>query len=182
MVTEMRKTRELSILPKLGLRFHRLGPTAMTVAIASVGPGPALAIDVTLIYEPSGSAGELVERRWRQPLLASGEQRDFMPAGELNDSLNGLTATYSTIRLKGTMQDAAGTRNDGLIWPHCDGFNWPHFVRSSADDLALIERGSEAGREWDPEWSSSSRSDVTVTGRACRSGRLPSATGCIAGR
>ncbi len=39
-----------------------------------------------------------------------------------------------------------------MNWPHCDGLNWPRFVRSSADDLALIERGSEAGREWNPEW------------------------------
>ncbi len=34
--------------------------------------------------------------------------------------------------------------NDGLIWPRCDGLKWPHLVRSSADDLVLIEHGIEA--------------------------------------
>jgi hypothetical protein len=72
-------------------------------------------------------------------------------------------------------------RNDGLNWPHCDGLNWPHLVRSSVDDLALIERGSGAGRKWDPEWSSSSRSGVIVSARGCRSGRWRSGTGCIGG-
>lgn len=79
-------------------------------------------------------------------------------------------------------EDYAFARNDGLIWPHCDGFIWPHFVRSSADRVALIERGSEAGREWDPEWSSSSRSGAIASARACRSGRLPRGMACIAGR
>jgi len=75
----------------------------------------------------------------------------------------------------------SGDGNDGLIWPHCDGFNWPHFVRPSADRVALIERVSEAGRGWDPEWSSSSRSGVIASVRACRSGRSPSGMGSIAG-
>ena len=108
MVKEMARTRELSILPKLALEFHRLGPTAMTVAVVNVGPGAALAIDVRMIYEPSDEGGHDEERRWWQNVLASGERRDFMPPGELNGNLNTLTATYRAIRLVGTMKDAAG--------------------------------------------------------------------------
>ena len=41
-------------------------------------------------------------------MLASGEQHDFFPPGELNDNLNTLTATYESIRLVGSMKDATG--------------------------------------------------------------------------
>lgn len=37
--------------------------------------------------------------------------------------------------------------NDGLVWRHCDGLIWPHFVRPVADGPALIERGSGGGQE-----------------------------------
>ena len=57
-------------------------------------------------------------------------------------------------------------RNDGLISPHCDGLNWPQFVRSAAEDPALIERGSEAARKWVPEWSCLSSQTGQGSGRA----------------
>jgi hypothetical protein len=107
MVTEMRKTRELALLPKLALELHRLAPVVVTIAVKNVGPGPAFGIDVRVTYEPiANSAPE--ERRWRRNVLVSGEQHDFFPPGELNDNLNSLPARYRAIRLVGSMTDAAG--------------------------------------------------------------------------
>jgi hypothetical protein len=109
MVKELAAARELSILPKLALEFLRLGPTAMDVLIRNVGPGPALDLDVRLIFEPrpGGTAGR-EERRWRRNLLAPGEQKDFLPPGSLNDNLNRLPQEYQEVRLVGSMKDAVG--------------------------------------------------------------------------
>ena len=98
-----------------------------------------------------------------------------VPAAYVSRRLAALEANDEPI----TKQRAA--RNDGLIWPHCDGLNWPHLVRWSADAPVLIERGSGAGRKWDPEWNSSSRSVVIASVRTCRCARWPSVMGCIAG-
>jgi hypothetical protein len=42
MVREMRETRKLSVLPKLAIRFTRVGPAHALVAVKNVGPGAAL--------------------------------------------------------------------------------------------------------------------------------------------
>lgn len=108
-VRELASTRELSVLPKLALEFLRLGPTAMDVAIRNVGTGPALDIEVALIFEPlAGGEGTRDERRWRRNILVPGEHKDFFPPGPLNDNLNRLPDEYSEIRLVGTMKDATG--------------------------------------------------------------------------
>jgi len=52
MAQEMRRAREALIRPKLALDFHRLGPTAMTLGVKNIGPGPAFAIDIKMVYEP----------------------------------------------------------------------------------------------------------------------------------
>jgi hypothetical protein len=109
MVKELAETRELSVLPKLALEFLRLGPTAMDVLVKNVGPGPALDVDVRLIFEPlPNSETPEEDRRWRRNILAPGEQKDFFPPGELNDNLNRLPQEYEEIRLTGTMKDATG--------------------------------------------------------------------------
>lgn len=109
MVKELAETRELSVLPKLALEFLRLGPTAMDVLVKNVGPGPALDVDVRLIFEPlPNSETPEEDRRWRRNILAPGEQKDFFPPGELNDNLNRLPREYEEIRLTGTMKDATG--------------------------------------------------------------------------
>jgi hypothetical protein len=46
MVGEMKKARDATILPKLALDLHALGPTVFDLAIKNVGPGAALDIDV----------------------------------------------------------------------------------------------------------------------------------------
>jgi hypothetical protein len=109
MVKELAATRELMVLPKLALEFLRLGPTATDVLVRNVGPGPALDVDVRLIFEPrpEGNVGR-EERRWRRNLLAPGEQKDFLPPGDLNDNLNRLPKEYQEVRLVGSMRDATG--------------------------------------------------------------------------
>jgi hypothetical protein len=107
-VTEMRRTRNAAILPRLALEFHRLGPVVVTVAIKNVGPGAAHAIDVRLIYEARDPGHPSVERRWRHNVLSSGEQYDFTPPGELKGNIDTLPATYQAIRLRGSMRDATG--------------------------------------------------------------------------
>lgn len=111
MVGEMRKTRELALLPKLALEFHHLAPAVVMVAVKNVGPGAALGIDVRVIYEPIGDESA-EERRWRRNVLVSGEQHEFRPPGELNDNINVLPERYRTIRLIGSMSDAAGKAHD----------------------------------------------------------------------
>ncbi|MFL5913054.1 MAG: hypothetical protein ACJ768_21110 [Gaiellaceae bacterium] len=109
MVAEMARTRELAVLPKLSIEFLRLGPAAMDVAIKNVGPGPAIAIDVRLAFEArNGVPGRSEERRWRQNILAPGEQKDFLPPGDLNANLDTLPERFQRIRLIGTMRDATG--------------------------------------------------------------------------
>lgn len=108
MVKEMRRARDSALLPKLALDFHRLGPTVVTLAIKNVGPGAALDVDVSAVWDPI-AGGESCGRRWRRSVLAPGEEVDFIPPGNgLNDNLNVLPASYERVRLVGTMKDAAG--------------------------------------------------------------------------
>jgi len=57
MVKEMERTRELSLLPRLALEFHRLGSATVTLSICNVGPGAALDVDVRMVYEPVQQRG-----------------------------------------------------------------------------------------------------------------------------
>ena len=108
MVREMKLSRAAAIAPKLGLEFLRLGPTAMTIAIRNVGPGTAFAIDVRLVYEPIAEGRSPEEQPWRHNMLTSGEERDLMPPGDLNDNVNLLPRTYKRIRLVGSVRDGDG--------------------------------------------------------------------------
>jgi hypothetical protein len=111
MVGEMAAGRRQAVLPKLALGFHRLGPTIVTIAIKNVGLGAALSVDVRMIYDPlPGKDGH--EIRWRWPILAPGEQMDFMPPVDLQESLNSIPATYQAIRLEGTCTDATGREHE----------------------------------------------------------------------
>lgn len=111
MVSEMRQARDLTILPKLALDFHRLGPTAMTLAIKNVGPGAALDVDVHVVWEPSAT-DKPAEHRWRRNVLAPAEQADFIPPGQgLDGNLNALPTTYERVRILGQMKDSAGNQH-----------------------------------------------------------------------
>jgi hypothetical protein len=109
MVGEMRRAREIAVLPKLAVDLNFLGPMNAAVAVRSVGPGPALDIVVRLIYEPTNLDDDPPERRWRRNLLASGERLEFFPPGGANaTNIDSLSVTYRAIALKGSMRDATG--------------------------------------------------------------------------
>jgi hypothetical protein len=135
MVKEMERTRELSLLPKLALEFHRLGPVTVTLAIHNVGPGSALDVDVRMIYKPADERGVAAERLWRRNVLVSGGRYDFFPPGELGDSINSVPATYSEIRLVGSMRDANGTRHE-VDEVFADLPKWREVLRSAGQRFA----------------------------------------------
>jgi hypothetical protein len=136
MVTEMGKTRALSILPKLAVEFEHIGPAVMDVAIKNVGPGPALAVDVELIFDPADQKAQLTIRRYRQNVLAPGEQQAFAPPGALDGNLDTLPRTYRAIRLTGSMKDASGQG---------------HVVNETYDNLAeWRDLLHNANRLWSP--------------------------------
>jgi hypothetical protein len=130
MVGEMRRAREIAVLPKLAVDLNFLGPLNAAVVVRSVGPGPALDIDVRLIYEPTDPNADPSERPWRRNLLASGEQLEFFSTGGANaTNIDSLSATHKAIALKGSMRDATGTE---------------HIVDERFDDLAEWRQVLEA--------------------------------------
>jgi hypothetical protein len=108
MAIEMRRGREAAVRPKLALDLHLLGPTAMTVAIKSVGSGVAFDVRVRLVFAPLAEDAPDVVQHWQHNVLPAGDQHDLLPPGGLNDNVNGLPASFRSIRLTGTMQDANG--------------------------------------------------------------------------
>lgn len=140
-VGEMRRARQIAVLPKLAIEFHFIGPMNAALAIRNVGPGPALGVDVKLIYETVDSDQDPPERRWRRNVMASGEQFEFFPPGGANaSSIDALSATYKAVRLVGTMEDATGSH---------------HKVEESLGDLAdwrqVLEEAQVRWTASDPE-------------------------------
>jgi hypothetical protein len=136
MVLEMGKTRALAILPKLAIEFRHIGPNTMDVAVKNVGPGPALAVDIELRFDPADASAAPYIRRYRQNLLVPGEQQVFAPPGVLNASLDTIPHTYRAIRLTGSMRDASGTT---------------HVVNETYDNLSeWRDLLHEAHRLWTP--------------------------------
>jgi hypothetical protein len=72
MLRELRATRALSVRPRLALSIRMVSPTQGFLAITNIGPGTALAVDLTLRFEPLGE-----ERPWRAPLLSPGERAEI---------------------------------------------------------------------------------------------------------
>jgi hypothetical protein len=108
MVRKMKYARDAAILPKLALSFHALGPNVVDLAIRNVGPGAALEIDVEVRWQPVDSSGQATTVRWRRNLMASGEQVEMFPPGNLSGNLDVLPDAYRDVRLIGRMNDAAG--------------------------------------------------------------------------
>lgn len=110
MVGEMRRAREVTLLPKLAVELHHIGPMHVDALIKNVGPGAAFGVDVTLIYDASKPERASLERRWRRNVIASGEQFEFLPPRDAMD-FRALAAEYTSIRLIGTMRDAFGKQH-----------------------------------------------------------------------
>jgi hypothetical protein len=99
-----------------------------------------------------------------------------------SDALSALPPILGAQGIDPGAVQVAVDENDGLIRYRCDGLIRYHPVRLAADDLALIERGSEVAGKWGHEWSCSSRSGGTRTVRTCPSGRWQRGIGSGAGR
>ena len=112
MVGEMKKARDATILPKLALDFHPLGPTVFDLAIKNVGPGAALDIDVRTEWVPVDRSVSAPGVQWRRNIMSPGEQVELFPPGELAGNLESLPETYSEVRLFGTMSDAVGASHE----------------------------------------------------------------------
>lgn len=110
MVRVMERAQVLAIRPKLALTFRHPGPTYSEIAVVNVGTGPALNVDVVLIFE--AAAGTDVQRRWRASAVAPSEEHLFL-APQTPDGKpmyrNDLVGAFSRIRLSGSMED--GLRN-----------------------------------------------------------------------
>ena len=111
-VTEMKAARDVTLLPKLALEFHRLGPNVVDLAIRNVGPGAALNIDVVVEWSSVDPEAESPTVRWRRNLMSPGEQVELFPPGDLNGNLDVLPTVYRDIKLRGTMEDAASKPYD----------------------------------------------------------------------
>ena len=108
MVAEMKEARDATILPKLAIDLHALGPNVVALAIKNVGPGAALDIDVRTEWVPAFSSLEVAGKRWRKNLMAPGERAVLFPPGDLGGNLGPLTEKYGEVRLRGEMKDVNG--------------------------------------------------------------------------
>jgi hypothetical protein len=116
MVSEMAATRALTVLPKLALRWHAAAPMITFPEVINVGPGPALDVDVQVIFIPKpGSDVSEDRRRWQTNLLATGEGHHFLtvsPSDRRVITTDKLAEMYERIELAGTARDALGRTHD----------------------------------------------------------------------
>jgi len=111
MVGEMRRSRELSVLPKLAVDLRLQGPTFAQVQVLNVGPGPALAVDLRIAFEPSVDGGEEREERpWEANVVVPGDGPVFDPPDAA--VMDAFTAGYKQVRVTGSMQSATGEHYD----------------------------------------------------------------------
>jgi hypothetical protein len=112
MVGEMANANAMTILPKLAIDFHRIGPNTVEVLIQNLGLGPALDVDVSLSFDPLADRPLPADnRRYRRNVIAPGERERFLPPGDLNANMDRLPREYAAIRLGGSMRDAAGNEH-----------------------------------------------------------------------
>jgi hypothetical protein len=116
-VAEMKRSRELQVMPKLTPQLRPLGPAFAFLTLGNVGQGPALDVQIEVIFEGRGDV-ESEHRRWRTDLFAPGESHDFLTPKTAD--LDELTSKYRRVAVKGGMKDSLGH---------------PHKVDEASDDL-----------------------------------------------
>ena len=109
-VTEMKRSRQLQVMPKLAPDLHVLGPALAFLRLTNVGLGPALDVRVKVVFEGiEGTPSD--EREWRSSLFAPGEFHEFLPP-QRNEgghvSMDELTTDYRRVAVKGTAKDSLG--------------------------------------------------------------------------
>ncbi len=100
MVSEMRRARGVSVLPRLALSFNYMGPNVVFVVVRNEGLGPAFDVNATLTYEP-----DAVTNRWQTPVMAPGQSHRFFPKAKDGTSSLG---QYDRLLLKADYLDALG--------------------------------------------------------------------------
>lgn len=112
MVAEMSATRALTVLPKLALKWHGVGPTVAFVEIVNVGPGPALDVDAEVVFVPKAGGGAAEDRRrWQTNLVVPGEGVQLLTQDQAGGGIldmEAIAARYARIELRGTAYDAIG--------------------------------------------------------------------------
>lgn len=128
MVHEMRRSRELSVLPNLSVDLRPLQrSTAVVVTVTNVGQGPAIGVEAVLTFLSSDpEANPTAQRFWRAGVLAPGETKSFVPPhdGERILRFEELAVRYRSVQLGGSMKDSLGSRqvvadevdNIGTLW------------------------------------------------------------------
>jgi hypothetical protein len=110
MATELRRSREALIRPKLAVDVHLLTPMFAMARVTNVGQGPALDVDVELAFEPAPDSGaKRVVKGWRANVIAPGEHHDFQPPEDVD--LEPLVRSWNRITLNGRMEDASGAKH-----------------------------------------------------------------------
>ena len=106
MVSEMRRTRLLSIQPRLALDVKILGAGLGLITVRNVGEGPAMNVQATLTFEGRGEAREVAFH-----CVSEDQMHSYLPPRDEGNELmrmDELTATSDRVTLRGRMQDALG--------------------------------------------------------------------------
>lgn len=116
MVKEMSATRAVSVMPKLALEWHGVSPTMSFVKLLNVGPGPALDVDIEVVFIPKEDADDsrpADHRRWKASVVASGDQQAFLPKGTNGGiaDMEQLGNLYDRVELRGEYKDALGNHH-----------------------------------------------------------------------
>lgn len=131
MAIEMRKARELTVLPHIALDLHSIGPVNIDVVIRNAGQGPALNLDAILRFHlregQEAEAGAVLERRVQLGYLAPAQMKEFLPPANAQGgwSFPALAALLEAVTLDGTVQSA---------------LNQTHPVTLRIDDLSEKQR------------------------------------------
>jgi hypothetical protein len=109
MVNEMRRTRLLTILPRVTLDVKHLGAGLGFITVSNVGKGPAIDVRATLTFEGLTDTREIAFHT-----LSEGETHSFMtPRNTANElmRMDELTTDVKRVVLIGMMQDALGNKH-----------------------------------------------------------------------
>lgn len=105
-VAEMRRTRLLSIRPRVALDVKNLGAGLGLITVGNIGQGPATDVHAVLTFEGFGE-----RRKVAFHTLSPGEMHQFIAprnAGNEIMRMDELTSVTELVSLKGTMRDGLG--------------------------------------------------------------------------
>lgn len=142
MAIEMEKTRKVQLLPKLRLSINQSFPMTYDPALANIGPGAALDVNVLIKF------GDAETRTWKSSLMLPGEQQvfSFPEIDGRQPDISRQIVFFKKVVATGTFKDIFGDEHtiDDLV-----DLNDYHAVRKAAgtkfsiNDLHGIRLGVE---------------------------------------